>query len=247
LDPKFWFLDPLAAHTGRIMPTHNLEIKSLEQRAYELIKEMILIGELRPNDHLTEEKMANDLGVSRTTIQKAFIRLKNEYLLVGKPFKGVQVTSTTMDEALEAYDIRELLEGHGSRIAARRMNRKNILEMIRGFEELRSGDHESEGSEFQKLNFSFHMMLANSYRNKAVAKLMTSLIMKSKVYHQIHEIKYFYAEGSLEEHLDVLHAINNGDEDKAEMYTRKHIRTVKKAFVKIIKEKNRWKSQQTAI
>ena len=214
----------------------NLEIKSLEQRAYEVIKEMILIGELKPNDHLTEEKMANDLGVSRTTIQKAFIRLKNEYLLVGKPFKGVQVTSPTIDEALEAYDVRELLEGHGGRLAASRPNKDEIIEMIRDFEGLKTDGKEMEGSKFQKLNFSFHMMLANSFRNKAITKLMTSLIMTSKVYHQMNVIKYFYAEGSLEEHLDVLHAIEKADGDGAEKYARKHVRTVKTAFIEITKE-----------
>ena len=80
---------------------------------------MILIGELKPNIRLTEEKMAKDLGVSSTTIQKAFIRLKNEYLLEGTPFKGVQVKSANLDEALEAYEVRKLNEEHASKIAVR--------------------------------------------------------------------------------------------------------------------------------
>ena len=213
------------------------EVKSLEQRAYEFIKEMILTGELKPEDRLKEEKMAKDLGVSRTTIQKAFIRLKEDYLLDGEPFKGVQVISASLDEALEAYEVRGLLEGHGSRLAARYLDEKTLYEMIKGFEKLESSADGLEGTEFQSLNYSFHMMIANCYKNKAITKMMASLIMKTKAFHQMHQVKYFYAEGSLKEHLDILHAIKNRDENMAERLAREHLRNVKKTFVKIIKKR----------
>ena len=64
------------------------EIKSLDQRAYEVIKDMILSGELKHNIRLTEGKMAEELGVSRTPVKKAFIRLKEEYLLDEAPSQG---------------------------------------------------------------------------------------------------------------------------------------------------------------
>ena len=213
------------------------EVKSLEERAYEFIKEMILTGELKPEDRLKEEKMAKDLGVSRTTIQKAFIRLKNDYLLEGEPFKGVQVISASLDEALEAYEVRGLLEGHGSRLAARYLDEETLSEMIRGFEKLKSLKDGLKGKEFQSLNFSFHMMIANCYKNEAITKMMASLIMKTKAFHQMHQVKYFYAEGSLKEHLDILHAIKNRDENKAERLARKHLRNVKKTFIKKLEKR----------
>ena len=93
------------------------EVKSLEQRAYEVIKDMILSGELEQNTRLTEEKMAEALGVSRTPIKKAFIRLKEEYLLEEAPSQGVQVRLSNLNEALEAYEVREALEGLASKRA----------------------------------------------------------------------------------------------------------------------------------
>lgn len=209
-------------------------VKSLEQRAYEVIKEMILTGELKPEHQLKEEKMANDLGVSRTTIQKAFIRLKGEYLIEGEPFKGVQVISASLDEALEAYEVRKIFEGYGSRLAARDPDEKILSELIKGFEKLISSSDGLEGLDFQKLNYSFHMMLANSYKNKVITKMIATLIMKTKAFHQKHQVKYFYAKGSLKEHLDILYAIKSQDENRAEILTKKHLKNVKETFIRLV-------------
>jgi len=212
------------------------EIKSLEQRAYEVIKEMILTGQLKPNARLTEEKMAKDLGVSRTTIQKAFIRLKNEYLLEGTPFKGVQVKSASLDEAVEAYEVRELLEGYASRIAVRDLDDKKLSKMIKGFEALEATGADPNGTEFQNLNYDFHMTIAGCYKNRAITKLIAALIMETKALHRKHQVQYFFAEGSLQQHLQILHAIKDRDEDRAEELTRKHLRNVRETFLQIIKK-----------
>ncbi|MBW1997096.1 MAG: GntR family transcriptional regulator [Deltaproteobacteria bacterium] len=212
------------------------DFKSLEQRAYEAIKGMILSGELQPNIRLTEDKMAKSLGISRTTVKKAFIRLKEEYLLEDASSHGVQVKLTSMKECLEAYEVREVLEGLAGRIAARSADEKSVSKMIEEFEKLKASGKDMDMNEFERLNYNFHKMLADCYENKSITKFIISLLMQSKSFHHERQIKSFYADGSVNEHLAVLYAIRNREEAKAEHLARKHVQNVREAFINILKE-----------
>ena len=106
------------------------EHKNLEQRAYEIIKDMILSGELKPNIRLKEVEMARQLNVSRTTIKMALVRLKEDYLVENAPTQGLRVKLSNFEEILEAFDIREVLDGLASRIAARTTDEKDINVLI---------------------------------------------------------------------------------------------------------------------
>jgi len=212
------------------------DFKSLEQRAYEVIKDMILSGELQPTVRLTEEKMAKTLGVSRTTVKKVFIRLKEEYLLEDAPSQGLQIRLSSMRECLEAYEVRDALEGLAGKLAARFADKTKVSRMIKEFEKLKQDGEGMDMNEFERLNYSFHMMLADSYENKSITKFIMTQLMNTKSFHHDRQITHFYAEGSVNEHLNILHAIKNRDEVQAEQLAREHVRNVKEAFVEVLNE-----------
>ncbi|MFH1954937.1 MAG: GntR family transcriptional regulator [Pseudomonadota bacterium] len=214
------------------------DFKSLEQRAYEAIKDIILSGELKPNARLTEEKMAKTLGVSRTTVKKAFIRLKEEYLLEETPSQGVQIRLSSMEECLEAYEVREVLEGLAGKIAARSADQTRVSRMIKEFEKLKADGENMDMNEFERLNYNFHKMLADCYENKSITKFIMTLLMNTKSFHHDRQIKFFYAEGSVNEHLGVLYSIRNRDEMQAEHLARNHVRNVREAFVRVLEVKS---------
>lgn len=211
------------------------EVKSLEQRAYEVIKDMILSGDLKQNTRLTEEKMAEELGVSRTPIKKAFIRLKEEYLLEEAPSQGLQVKLSTVNEALDAYEARESLEGLAAKRAIDALSEKSVSKMIKDFERLLKAGDKMDINEFERLNFNFHKMIVDCFENKSITKFAVTLMMQTRAFHQRYAIKFFYAEDSVQEHLDVLYAIKNKNEAEVEGLQRKHIKNIRKYFVKAIR------------
>lgn len=210
------------------------EHKSLDQRAYEVIKDMILSGQLNPNTRLTEEKMARELGVSRTPIKNAFIRLKAEYLLEDGPSQGIRAKLSSIDEAMEVYEVREVLEGLAAKKAVRLLDQDAVENMIRDFERLQSQGEKMDAQEFERLNFNFHKMIVDSYGSKSIARLIIDLMMKTRAFHQKYKVQYFYAENSVKEHLDVLYAIKNHDEEIVEGLHRKHLRNIRSSFLKAI-------------
>ncbi len=99
----------MADGPGRALPA--------KQRAYELVRERILRLELGGGAHLTEVDVAAELGISRTPVREAFLRLEAEGFLSLVRYRGAVVTTLTEREACEVMEVRALLE----RFAARRV------------------------------------------------------------------------------------------------------------------------------
>jgi len=89
--------------------------------AYERIKSEILAFRLKPLAPLSEVALAQRLGVSRTPIREAIRRLEREGYVWVAPHKGAFVTPVSLDDVVEIYLIRELLEGAAAAMAAQRI------------------------------------------------------------------------------------------------------------------------------
>ena len=102
-------------------------------RAQFLLRERILAGELEPGSRLLEVGLAEDLGISRTPVRDALSRLAEEGLLERGKRGGFIVRSFTVADALDAIEIRGVLEGTAARLAAERgvpLERMARLEQI---------------------------------------------------------------------------------------------------------------------
>jgi DNA-binding GntR family transcriptional regulator len=94
-------------------------------RAYALTKELVLTGEL-PGGHLfSEGEIAERLGVSRTPVREAFLRLQAEDLLTLIPKRGAVVVPVPPGEAEDVLDAREAIETAAVRrlLRSRRLTR----------------------------------------------------------------------------------------------------------------------------
>ena len=216
---------------GRSVLDLRNEHKNLEQRAYEIIKDRILSGELKPNIRLKEVGMARQLNVSRTTIKLALVRLKEDYLVENAPTQGLRVKLSNFEEILEAFDIREVLEGLASRIAARTMDEKDVDDLIIRFNQFKSTRHEVRNADYVRLNFDMHQSIADCCLNKYISKSLISLLMQTKALAGEKIFNFRTLKDSAKDHLDVLLAIRNRNQALAERLMRKHIKNIKKAYI----------------
>jgi GntR family transcriptional regulator, vanillate catabolism transcriptional regulator len=84
------------------------------------LRELVLQGELNPGERVSELQMVERLGVSRTPVRMALVRLQEEGLLEAIPSGGFAVKTFSEREAFEAIEIRGTLEGLAARWAAER-------------------------------------------------------------------------------------------------------------------------------
>src|SRR5437764_14552893 len=91
------------------------------------LREMILAGELAGGSRIAELAIVDRLGVSRTPIRAALVRLEQEGLLQALPGGGFAVRTFTERDAADAIELRGTVEGLAARLAAERGVAENVL------------------------------------------------------------------------------------------------------------------------
>jgi DNA-binding GntR family transcriptional regulator len=90
------------------------------QRVYDALKQMILGNELAPGAYVLHEELAQRLGVSRTPVREALIRLEQDGLVEIKPRHGMRVVPVSIEAMREIYEILTALEALAAELVARR-------------------------------------------------------------------------------------------------------------------------------
>jgi GntR family transcriptional regulator of vanillate catabolism len=112
----------------------NNEFVSQTGRTLLTLRELLLKGEFRPGERLSELALVERLGVSRTPIRLAFDRLAHEGLVEPSPSGGFVVCEFTVADIWDAIEMRGVLEGTAARLAAERLRDVADLHRIRGFQ-----------------------------------------------------------------------------------------------------------------
>lgn len=107
----------------------NHDRESIAEGVFQALRKAILNGDLKSGEWLRQEKLAEELGVSQTTIRDAFTQLIGEGLAVRIPYRGVWVVMLTSSDLEDIYSIRAVLEGMAARIAATHISPEELQEM----------------------------------------------------------------------------------------------------------------------
>ena len=91
---------------------------TLRDSVFEKLKALIITGQIPPGGRVTENEIAERLKVSRTPVREAFNRLERDGLVIGRPRQGYVVAEFNLTMFREAFDIRELLDGRATELAA---------------------------------------------------------------------------------------------------------------------------------
>ena len=88
----------------------TINIQLLKHQAYEGIKQRIINLTLRPNEQLIEQRLAEQLGISKSPIREAIQRLEREGLVYSLPFRGGYVAEVSEQDICDIFQLREALE-----------------------------------------------------------------------------------------------------------------------------------------
>lgn len=150
--------EPLAAEPPAGRP-RSADVASQTARALFNIRDLLLCGALAPGDRVSELPLVSRFGMSRTPIRLALERLAHIGLLDVNATGGFTVRGFTPSEALDAVEVRGVLEGTAARLAAERLADscelaplRRLRDQMEGFERL---SLESFAS-YMDLNEAFH-------------------------------------------------------------------------------------------
>jgi len=196
-----------------------LEHVELVDRIYDRIKQMIYNQELKPGQKLIQEKLAKELGVSRSPLLKALQQLESEFLVEKKPRRGMYVRSLSIGEIVDVFQVRSVIEGLSARLATQHIQRKDIVY-------LRSLFHPFTNR--KRINDEEYALADRAFHSKIMALSENALIFKLESLSHMH-LKAYQAgllrppQETLPEHLAIIDALEQQQGKKAEKLMRLHI------------------------
>ena len=201
----------------------RLEIASVVDQVYGVIRERILAGDLPRGARVHQEDVAADLGVSRTPVREALRRLAAEGLIEMRTNRGARVTDLAPDDMDQPYEARLVVEPGAARLAAQRRLPKPLTRMRRAVAAQRRAIPDVPRT--FEANREFHIALAEASGNAFVLQFIEHLWV-ARIGEAIYEHQAETPERmrlDADEHEQILDAIEAGDARKAESLTRRHI------------------------
>lgn len=208
-----------------IKQTRNKNHKGgLAGAAYDFVLEMIVNRELPSSTVIQERKLADALGVSRTPMRQALGRLEGEGWLVRLTDRLLSVKVVTLDEYLQALQVRRLLETKAVVMAIPRIEKRE-LEWLRAAVRTLSNHKKPTYDMHWKVDGDLHGAIAQGCGNAIMASVIADLRRITQLF-EIQTIPRRIKPGCAE-HLAILDAMIAGDAGKASKAMHVHIDRVR--------------------
>ena len=194
----------------------------LYDQAYRALKADILNGAFQPGDRLTDQGLAEHLGISRTPVREAVRQLAKEGLLLGAPNRGVTVFSPSPVDIAEVYAIRASLEGMAATLAALNPRRfQAIREMEKILASARKAAGDSRG--VAQCNTEFHEVILRASETTSLIDLLEPIRNKAIIC-RLSSMQYqINVEVSLREHAEIIRCLESGRASEAGQLLKHHI------------------------
>jgi len=208
-----------------INPKRRVKHKSVEEKTFETLKDMILVQELKPGERIIQDSVARNLGVSRTPVKKALTKLAELGLVTVKSKGQIYVRRFSKKEILAIYDVREVLEGLSARLAAEKIDdAKDIKKMREMFTHLKESASKSPSKLYVATDLKFHEFLAQKSGNDVLCKIIQYFGIQIAAF----EPGVFRSpKDTLKDHLEIINALANHNGELAETLMRTHIRATR--------------------
>jgi DNA-binding GntR family transcriptional regulator len=206
------------------------EVKSLAQKAYQMIREEILRGELRVGDNFSRRQLAKKFNMSFLPITEALKQLESEGLVESRPRAGTRVRIPTKQEILDGYVVREALESQAARLCCERMTaseREQITQSAKELDALYKAipEHVNDSRFLFAVHFQhmvFHLRIAELSHSPGLLNAIEK--QQVLIFNWIYDTAVDLISPPSNFHYDLAKAICSGDVLKADDCMRSHIR-----------------------
>ena len=213
------------------------EHENLDHKVYKMLKSMILQQKLSPGIKIYQDKLAQELGISRTPLVGALKKLEQEKLITAIPRRGFYVRHFSKQEMIQIFELREVLEGLAARRASLCISDDQVHKLQGYFKGLKISNNAKGVEKYAKEDRRFHNFLIEIGGDELLSSILGTYSI----------ITFSYLVGfrsglvrppkeTLPEHLAIIEAITGKDPEKAEQVARLHLRRSREKLVKEFEE-----------
>lgn len=201
------------------------EHENLDQKAYSILKDLIIERNLLPGQKIPQEKLARDLGISRTPLISALKFLEQEKLVESVPRRGFFVRLFSKEEMVYIFELREVLEGLAARRAAAKITDSQIIKLNSFFQHFAAQKNISDYKGYAREDRRFHTFVIDV----GAKEFLKSILLTTNIISFSYQVLNF--EGlirppneTIQEHLAMIEAIEGRDSEAAEDLMRQHFK-----------------------
>ncbi len=207
----------------------RLERENIQDEIYEKIYLAIVEHRLLPGTKLVEERLAEIFKVSRARVREVLARLAHEQIVELYPQRGAYVAKPSIDQALDVFEARRLIEPDVLRLLIERLSPERT-ERLRQHQELEfDARRRNDQRAIVRLSGDFHMLLAELAGNSALRRTMRELSTLTCLI-----IVLYDAPTSLscraDEHSQIIDAISHRDLARAQTLMLEHLEHIEKSL-----------------
>ncbi|MFC5419706.1 GntR family transcriptional regulator [Bosea eneae] len=201
-----------------------------------ILRQAIIVSEIRPGEALSEKEIAGRFGVSRQPVREAFIKLSEAGLVQILPSRGTYVMKISLREVANARFVREAVECALARAASKLIDPNGVALLRRLIAEQSAAAGRSDYTRFTMLDEAFHQAIAEIVDCDYAGKVVESARA------QTDRVRYLSLPGTspipllITQHNAIVDALESGDPDMAATAMRIHLREILNALPRIAAE-----------
>ncbi len=199
------------------------EYLPLRDVVFEILRQKILKGELKPGERLIEVALAQRLGVSRTPVREAIHKLEQEGLVVMTPRKGAQVATISAQSVRDVLEVRKAMECLAVCLAIARITPQERIALRQAEEAFATASRGNDLRLIAQKDEEFHKVIYVATKNPKLDMLLNNLR------EQMYRYRFEYIkdanmrEDLRREHREITDAIIKGESERAKAAISLHI------------------------
>lgn len=208
----------------------------LYEEVAEIVARMIYSSQLQPGEWIDEMQLCEDLGISRTPLREALKVLASDGLVELIPRKGCYVKTISAEELDELFPIVALLEGYCAQLATENISDEELVRLRHIHSNLERHAADNDIVRYYEDNIVFHDALKSISNNSWLERLTLDLTRVIRLARQKQLKLGSRLQHSLEEHREILAAIEANDSERANKAMFVHIHNQHQALQAKLKE-----------
>ncbi len=200
--------------------------ESLSDQVFGTIREAIISRTLAPGSAVTEAQLAKDLGVSKTPVREALLRLREVGLVRSMPIRGMTIIESSRDALIQAYELRGVLESAVTRLAALKASDDQVRDLEAKAQRSLDFAEKLDGESFRQSDRQFHATVWGAAGNPELERIAENAYLLSSALRAIHALSSHDSIKCAQQHVAIAAAIKGRDETAAAELAERHVRDV---------------------
>lgn len=194
--------------------------RSISEEVAETLRNMILVGDLPPGEQVTQERLANRLGVSAMPVREALLRLSHEGLIEARRGRSFRVTRITREDVADIYWLHATIERELTRKACAHAD-EMLPDLQACFDTWTAEVKTADPATLEELNFRFHWIINRAAGSQTLLRALrhTLVSIPQQFYARLPE----WVDISTAGHGEILDAIRRRNCDDAGDAAARHV------------------------